>query len=73
MVMFSKAIIILFLLSIVYSLGSAIYFIMKDPATGTRSVKALTWRVGLSLALLAYLVFAYYQGWIKPHPINVGG
>jgi hypothetical protein len=30
-------------------------------------VKALTWRIGLSVGLFVLLMLAYYQGWISPH------
>lgn len=65
-----KAIIILFLLSILFSLGSALYFLVKDRDNSTRIVTALTWRIGLSLVLFVLLMIAYALGWITPHPIG---
>jgi hypothetical protein len=29
-------------------------------------VKALTWRIGLSVGLFVLLMVAYYEGWITP-------
>ena len=29
-------------------------------------VKALAWRIGLSVGLFVLLIVAYYQGWIAP-------
>ena len=29
-------------------------------------VKALAWRIGLSVALFVLLIVAYYNGWIDP-------
>jgi hypothetical protein len=29
-------------------------------------VKALAWRIGLSVALFLLLLIAYYRGWIHP-------
>jgi hypothetical protein len=29
-------------------------------------VKALAWRIGLSVALFVLLIVAYYNGWIAP-------
>jgi hypothetical protein len=29
-------------------------------------VNALTWRIGLSVALFLLLILAYYNGWIDP-------
>jgi len=59
-----KIIVILFIVLILASLGSALYFMVKDKGTSTRTVKALTWRVALSVALFALLMLAYYFGFI---------
>jgi putative copper export protein len=66
-----KAIIILFLGLIFFSLGNALYFLLHDKSQSTRQVKALTWRIGLSVVLFVILLVAYALGWISPH--SVGG
>lgn len=53
------------LVLIVASLGSAIFFMMRDRSGSTRMVKALAIRVGLSMALFLFLMASYYFGWIK--------
>lgn len=65
-----KTIIILFLLLIFFSLGSALYFLTRDKANSTREVKALTWRIALSCILFVFLLIAFMLGWISPHPIG---
>lgn len=50
------------LLMIVASLGSAIFFMMHDRGNSKRMVKALAIRVGLSVALFAFLMAGYYFG-----------
>lgn len=65
-----KAILILMLGFIIFSLGSALYFLIHDKGNSDRIVKALTWRIGLSLVLFVLLFIAFYLGWIKPHPIG---
>lgn len=65
-----KVIIVLFLVSILFSLGSALYFLIKDRGTSERIVRALTWRIGLSLILFVLLFIAFAFGWLKPHPIG---
>ena len=50
------------LLMIVASLGSAIFFMMRDRGNSKRMVKALAIRVGLSLALFLFLMGGYYFG-----------
>ena len=39
---------------------------MKDGGGSKRMVKALTMRVGISIALFIFLLFAFWMGWIKP-------
>lgn len=53
-----------FLFLIVLSLGSALFFLYRGQST--RTVKALTVRVGLSIALFLILMGAYYFGLIGP-------
>jgi len=69
--MLVKMIIVLFLLIILYSLGSALYYLAheRNEKDADRVVKALTWRIGLSLLLFILLFVAYGLGWIKPHGI----
>ncbi|HXF68118.1 MAG TPA: twin transmembrane helix small protein [Burkholderiales bacterium] len=59
-----KAIVILFLILIVGSLGSALYFLVRDRGRGSRTVKALTWRVALSVALFLLLMLGFHFGLI---------
>ena len=57
-----KIIVILFLVFIVGSLFSALYFLIRDKGQGTRMVKALTVRVTLSVILFALLMLGIYTG-----------
>lgn len=59
-----KIIVILFLVFIVGSLFSALYFLVRDKGQGTRTVKALTVRVTLSVVLFALLMLGIYTGFI---------
>jgi hypothetical protein len=67
-----KIFIIVGLLLILYSLGSALIFLVKDHGEGDRTVKRLTWRIGLSLVLFLALWAAYQMGYIEPKsgPVN---
>ena len=67
-----KILIIVFLVVILYSLGSALVFLVKDHGEGDRTVKRLTWRIGLSLVLFLVLWIAYQAGWIEPNQGPVG-
>jgi hypothetical protein len=57
-----KIIVLLFLLAIVASLGSALYYVVADRGQSKRTVFALAVRVGLSLALFILLMAGYYFG-----------
>lgn len=54
------------LVLIVGSLASALVFLMKDRGTTDRTVRALTIRVGLSVALFLFLIAGLHFGFIKP-------
>ena len=60
-----KILIIVFLLTIIYSLGSALYYLIKDHGEGDRTVNRLSWRIGLSLVLFMLLWGANKLGWIE--------
>jgi hypothetical protein len=59
-----KIVVILFLVAIVGSLGSALFFLVTDKGQSKRTVKALAIRVGLSLTLFLLLMAGYYFGLI---------
>ena len=63
-----RVIIIGFLLVIVGSLVSGLYFLVKDKGQSERTVKALTVRIALSLTLFLLLMAGFYFGVIPPHP-----
>ncbi len=62
-----KYLVLLILLLIVASLGKALYYLSSSkPGDSGKMVKALTWRIGLSVGLFVLLIVAYYAGWIEP-------
>ncbi len=65
--MLIKVFIIIVLLAILYSLGSGLFYLVKDQGKGTRVAKALTWRIAISLALFIFLLIAFTLGWITPN------
>jgi hypothetical protein len=60
-----KFVVILFVLLILASLGSALFFLITDHGRSKRSVRALALRVGLSLTLFLLLMAGYYFGLIQ--------
>lgn len=57
-----KIIVILFLIAIVGSLGSALFYLVRDKGGSDRTVRSLTIRVGLSVTLFLLLMLGYYFG-----------
>lgn len=59
-------------LLIIGSLGSALFFLVRDQGRTRNTLHALGWRVGFSVALFAFIMLAQYFGWIQPGGIPVG-
>lgn len=55
-----KFVVVLFLLFIIFSLGSALFYMVRDKGQTTRSVRALTFRIGLSVLLFILLMLGTY-------------
>lgn len=72
--MLVKAVIIIFLVVILYSLGSAFVFMVRDKGQGDRALHRLMWRIGLSLFLLGLLYVMFQMGWIESSggPVRYG-
>jgi hypothetical protein len=49
---------------ILASLGSALFFLVRDKGQSTRTVKALAVRVALSIALFLLLMIGYKLGFL---------
>ena len=64
-----KLLIIAILGLILLSLGSGLVFLISDKGQKTRTVKALTVRIALSLGLFVLLIVAYATGLIAPHGV----
>lgn len=65
-----KAFIVLALLLIILSLGSALYHLLMDKEKTEKTAKALTVRITLSIALFLILLAAFGSGLIKPHSLR---
>lgn len=67
--MLPKLFAVLMLVAILGSLASGLIFLIKDNGQSTRTAKALTWRIGLSVFLFLVLMLGIYTGVIQPHGI----
>jgi ABC-type antimicrobial peptide transport system permease subunit len=63
-------IVIALLLAIMVSLGSGLFSLIKDKSNSDRTVRALTWRIGLSLLLFFLLILIYRMGWVSGHLLS---
>ncbi len=60
-----KWLVLLAFVGIIGSLGSALFFMMRDKGKTKNMVKALALRVGLSIVLFLCILFSYWMGWIQ--------
>jgi putative copper export protein len=65
--MAAKILVGVLLVAILASLASALYFLLNDDANSNRMVKALSWRIGLSIAAFVVLIVAALMGWVEPN------
>jgi hypothetical protein len=59
-----RYVVVAMLVLILLSLGSALFYLVKDRGQSMRTVKALALRVGLSVTLFLILMASYYFGFI---------
>ena len=67
----TRILVVLVLVAIVVSMGSALRQLSKPGGDPKRMLRALTWRIGLSVALFVLLLIGWKVGLIQPH--GVGG
>lgn len=51
---------------VVFSLGQALFAMASGPDHSGKMVRALTWRIGLSVLVFAGLMIGWALGWIQP-------
>ena len=67
-----KPLIIVAFLMIFASLAGAGFFILRDRGRSRNAAWALTARVGVSVALFLFILFAHWMGWIRSGGLPVG-
>lgn len=68
--MIIRLIVIGMLILIFASLASALVFLLRDRGGSTRTVKALSMRIGISLVLFLLLMAGFYFGVIPPEGVK---
>jgi len=64
-----KVIIVILLLFIIYNLGVAMFYMIKDKGQGRNTVRFLTVRIGASVFLFLLVLLALKMGWIHAHSL----
>jgi succinate dehydrogenase/fumarate reductase cytochrome b subunit len=59
-----------FLAVILYHLGAGLYYMLVDKGTTSRTVNALTRRIGVSVLLVLLVAAGIAGGLIQPHGIG---
>jgi len=65
-----KLLVVALLLAILASLAGGLVFLIRDKGQSERTVKSLTLRIALSIALFLLLLIGYATGLIQPHGIT---
>ncbi len=65
-----KILVIVMLVAIVGSLGSALFHLSSGKGDSRKMARALTVRIGLSVVLFILLMLAWYNGLISPHGLH---
>ena len=68
--MIFKIVVITLLLVVVFSLGSALIHFVKNGGDSEKMLKALTWRIGLSVFIFLLLLIGQAVGLIQPHGLS---
>lgn len=63
-----KILVGILLLGVVVSLFSGLFFLVKDDSSSRRTAKALTYRVGFSLAIVALVLILLATGQLQLNP-----
>lgn len=65
-----KLIVMILLVAAVVSLFRALWSLVREESGSRRTMRALAWRVGFSVAVFLFLLLSMYMGWVTPHDVN---
>lgn len=65
-----KLIVMILLVAAVVSLFRALSSLVREQSGSRRTMRALAWRVGFSVAVFLLLLLSMYMGWVTPHDVN---
>ncbi|GGA82886.1 membrane protein [Arenimonas soli] len=62
-----------FFIFILWNLGAGLYYMMVDKGRSKRTVNSLSWRIGLSVAMIVLVIIGIATGLVEPHGIGRAG
>jgi TRAP-type C4-dicarboxylate transport system permease large subunit len=65
-----KVLVLLLIAASVVALFKGLASMVRGESADGRTVRALAWRVGFSLAVFLFLILSMYMGWLQPHDIR---
>ena len=68
--MIFKIVVLSLLLIVIFSLGSALFHFVRNGGDSDKMLKALTWRIGLSVFIFLLLLIGQAVGLIQPHGLS---
>ena len=66
-----KSIVVIALVCILAALASAGFFMLRNKAGKRQMARALTVRIGVSVALFLFILLGWKMGWIQPHGLEL--
>ena len=63
-------VVVAFFIFILWNLGAGLYYMMVDKGRSNRTVKSLTWRIGLSIGLIVLVILGIATGLVEPHGLG---
>ncbi len=67
-----KLLIVAVFIAVLWNLGAALFYMMTDKGQTNRTVRSLSWRIGLSVGLILLVILGIVTGFIEPHGVTVG-
>lgn len=65
-----KLVILLLLAAVAISLFRGLSAVVRNKGKDGATVRALTWRVVFSVAVVGVLFLSMWMGWLEPHDVN---
>jgi chromate transport protein ChrA len=65
-----KLVVLALVIAAVVALFRALVSLVRNEGGQGKTMRALAWRVGFSVAVFLFLLLSMYLGWIEPHDVN---